>query len=102
MGRDPWTFVSNDEAIQRQIDAAVEEVPKTEDGYTRQFELFHQAVVTGGPLPVTLTDARRSLELVTGAYYSARTGRPANLPITREHPLYRSWLPGTLSAGGSA
>ncbi len=95
MSRDPWTFTSNDEALQRLIDEALAEVKPTEDGYTRQFELFHEAVVTGGPLPVTLEDARRSLELVTAAYHSARTGLPAELPIGREHPLYRSWLPAT-------
>jgi predicted dehydrogenase len=98
MSRDPWTFVSNDEALQKRIDDALATLPTTEDGYTRQFELFHEAVVTGGELPVTLTDARRSLELVTAAYHSARTGRPAALPIRPDHPLYRSWLPETAKA----
>lgn len=64
-----------------------------EYGYTRQFELFHQAITEGRELPVTLLDARRSLELVTAAYHSQRTGRPAALPITIDHPLYHSWLP---------
>lgn len=95
MSRDPWTFVSNDETLQKRIDDALATVKTTEDGYTRQFELFHEAVATGGEPPVTLTDARRSLELVTAAYHSARTGRPAGLPILPDHPLYRSWLPET-------
>ncbi len=93
MSRDPWTFVTNDATLQKQIDEALAEVKQTEDGYTRQFELFHEAVVTGGELPVTLTDARRSLELVTAAYHSSRTGMPAELPIGPDHPLYKSWLP---------
>ena len=65
----------------------------TEDGFTRQFELFHEAVTSGGDLPVTLADARTALELVTAAYSSVQTGLPAALPIGPEHPLYRSWLP---------
>jgi predicted dehydrogenase len=93
MARDPWAFFSNDDGLQKRIDDALASVKVTEDGYTRQFELFHEAIVTGGPLPVTLTDARRSLELVTAAYHSARTGRPASLPIQPDHPLYHSWLP---------
>lgn len=93
MGRDPWTFATNDDGLQKRIDEAIAAVPQTEDGYTRQFQLFHEAVVSGGELPVTLADARRSLELVTAAYHSARTGQPTPLPITADHPLYRSWLP---------
>jgi predicted dehydrogenase len=93
MSRDPWTFVTNDPTLQARIDEATAEVPVTEDGYTRQFELFHEAVIAGTELPVTLADARRSLELVTAAYHSARTGQPAQLPITSDHPLYWSWVP---------
>ena len=95
MARDPWTFLSNDQRLQQQIDAAVAEVPVTEDGYTRQFELFYEAIVSGGELPVTLADARRSLELVTAAYYSAQTGQLGKLPIGPEHRFYRSWSPAT-------
>lgn len=97
MSRDPWTFTTNDETLQKRIDEALAEVKQTEDGYTRQFELFHEAVVSGGELPVTLTDARRSLELVTAGYHSARTGQPAALPIRPDHPLYHSWLPETFA-----
>jgi predicted dehydrogenase len=67
--------------------------PPHEDSFTRQFELFHEAIVTGAELPVTFADARRSLELVTAAYHSARTNAPVKLPLDATHPLYRSWLP---------
>ncbi|QQM30449.1 Gfo/Idh/MocA family oxidoreductase [Martelella lutilitoris] len=93
MGRDPWRFIAGDAAHQARIDAALAEVAVTEDGYTRQFELFHAALLEGRAPPVTLADARNSLALVTAAYYSDRTGRPTPLPITEDHPLYRSWLP---------
>ncbi len=93
MGRDPWTFIAGTPEHQARIDAALADHQVTEDGYTRQFELFHQAVMTGGEPPVTLEDARNSLALVTAAYHSQRTGQPSQLPITPAHPLYGSWLP---------
>jgi predicted dehydrogenase len=98
MSRDPWSFTSNTPELQARIDAAVATVPTTEDGYTRQFELFQHAVVNDHEPPVTLGDARRSLELVTAAYDSSRTGRATTLPIGASHPLYRSWLPAGVRA----
>ncbi len=91
--RDPWRFVAGDERHQRRIDEALAAFIPAREGYARQFELFHAALASGGPLPVTLADARQSLALVTAAYHSTRTGRPAALPIGEDHPLYRSWLP---------
>lgn len=93
MGRDPWTFVAGDPSHQARIDTALAEYEVGEDGYTRQFELFYDAITNNGEPPVTLEDARNSLELVTAAYYSQRTGKPTPLPITPDHPLYFSWLP---------
>jgi len=92
-GRDPWRFVTGDAGHQQAIDAALAALPVHEEGFVRQFELFHAAVTTGAELPVTLADARRSLELVTAAYHSQRTGQPVQLPLGAEHPLYASWLP---------
>lgn len=93
MGRDPWTFHAGDPAHQARVDAVLAAYVPEEDGYTRQFQLFHEAVTTGGEPPVTLADARRSLELVTAGYMSQRTGQPAKLPIGPAHPLYTSWCP---------
>jgi predicted dehydrogenase len=93
MGRDPWTFYAGDPAHQARVDAVLAAYVPEEDGYTRQFQLFHAAVTTGGEPPVTLADARRSLELVTAGYMSQRTGQPAKLPIGPAHPLYNSWCP---------
>ncbi|AJD46382.1 Gfo/Idh/MocA family oxidoreductase [Rhizobium sp. SEMIA 4085] len=93
MGRDPWSFIAGTEEHQKRVDEALAGYEVKEDGYTRQFELFHQAIVEDKEPPVTLQDARNSLELVTAAYHSQRTGKPTPLPITAEHPLYHSWLP---------
>lgn len=93
MGRDPWTFTAGEPEHQKKIDAALAGYETREDGYTRQFELFHGAIVDNTEPPVTLQDARNSLELVTAAYHAQRTGQPTMLPIGAEHPLYKSWLP---------
>ncbi|ALN75506.1 Gfo/Idh/MocA family protein [Aureimonas sp. AU20] len=93
MGRDPWSFVAGTPEHQARVDAALAGYEGREDGYTRQFELFHTAILSGAEPPVTLQDARNSLELVTAAYASQRSGQPTVLPITADHPLYRSWLP---------
>jgi hypothetical protein len=50
------------------------------------------ALTGGGALPVTLEDARRSVELLTAAYYSAMSGEAVALPLGREHPFYGGWL----------
>ena len=86
---------------QRIVDAAVAEVAPAPDRYTGQFLRLHRALTEGGPLPVSIADARPSLELVTAAYHSARTGQAVQLPIGSDHPLYGGWLPGCLSRPGS-
>lgn len=101
MGREPWTFIAGDEAHQKKVDAALANFVRTEDGYTRQFELFHRSIVEDTEPPVTLQDARNSLELVTAAYHAQRTGVPTPLPIGADHPLYRSWLPEAELAGAA-
>ena len=92
MTSDPWTFVAGDPDHQGRIDEALAKAPDCNEGYARQFELFHEALVTGSEFPVTLTDARRSLELATAAYHSSRSKISVGLPIGSDHPLYRSWF----------
>ncbi|MDM9645400.1 Gfo/Idh/MocA family oxidoreductase [Rhizobium sp. S163] len=93
MGRDPWTFKAGNDEHQEKVDAALARFEVKEDGYTRQFELFYHALMRNEDPPVTLADARNSLELVTAAYQSQRTGLPTSLPILPDHTLYHSWLP---------
>ena len=65
-------------------------VPSRFEGF---LAAYHQALETGGPLPVTLSDARRSLELITALYHAAETGAAVALPIGKDHPKYRGWRP---------
>jgi len=41
-------------------------------------------------LPVTLMDARATLEVIAGTYYSSQTGEPVVLPIGPGHPKYET------------
>lgn len=60
-------------------------------GYVNQFTDIHDAITRDAPPPVTLAEARDTLEVLTAAYWSAYTGEPAMLPIGPEHPFYRGW-----------
>ena len=57
------------------------------------FGPYHAALLSRGELPVTLADARHSLELLTAFYHSAETERPESLPIGADHPRYAAWSP---------
>lgn len=92
---DPWTFIGDTPEQQAAIDdvlATFDDSPPAQD-YQRQFELLHDAVTTGTGLPVTLADARRSIELVTALYASSRDGAEVRLPLARAHPYYEGWQP---------
>ena len=90
-----WVFEARDSARQAQIDqtvAAAEDSPVGFIGYLRDVA---SALSSKANSAVTLQDGRMSVELVTSAYHSARTGTLVNLPLLPEHPLYHSWLPAT-------
>ncbi len=90
---DPWVFTGDSTDIQNNINTALEQFIEQPDGYTGQFLRFHQALENNSALPVTLQDARDSLELVTAMYRSARTGFVVQLPILETDADYSSWLP---------
>ena len=92
-GTAPWTFTAADPERQQAVDAAIAEVPPGPERNAGQFIRLHKALTESGPLPVSIADARPSLELLTAAYHSARTGETVTLPIGRDHPLYEGWLP---------
>jgi predicted dehydrogenase len=92
-GMAPWRFIAADPERQAAIDAAIAAIPELPERNAGQFLRLHAALTLGGPLPVSIADARPSLELVTAAYKSARTGLAVSLPISRDDPAYRGWLP---------
>jgi predicted dehydrogenase len=78
-GNEPWTFDWASTSLAGQADEIWAAMPAAPSGFSGQLAAFHRAVTEGSPLPVTLADARRALELVSGWYESARTGRPVSL-----------------------
>jgi predicted dehydrogenase len=92
-GNVPWTVLPRAPEIGKIIADKMAEVPPTSSGFVRQYELLHGALSTGGPMPVSLEDARRSLELITAIFQSAETGRAVSLPLTADAPKYGGWVP---------
>ncbi|MFN8017517.1 MAG: Gfo/Idh/MocA family oxidoreductase [Acidimicrobiales bacterium] len=92
-GAEPWTFQYADKAVAQRAAVALDGWTPPLSGWRGQLADTHAALTSGGPLPVSLADARRSLELVTAWYRSSRTGGPEQLPLAPDHPDRDSWLP---------
>jgi predicted dehydrogenase len=100
-GDDPWKIIPASPDIQQRIDEALDGWTFVPSRFEGLFGPLHAALVSGGPLPVTLADARQSLELLTAFYHSAETQRPQSLPIGPDHPRYADWSPAsTRTAAG--
>lgn len=93
-GDDPWQIIPASAKSAIAIDAVLADWTFVPSRFAGLLAAFHKALRRGGELPVTLADARRSLELVTALYHSSETGQPVVLPIGSDHPKYRSWRPG--------
>jgi predicted dehydrogenase len=90
---DPWKFIGDSPSLQKDIDDTLTKFVPQHEGYAGQFSRFCTALDTGADFPVTLADARASLELVTAIYTSSQEGRPVTFPISSTHSHYHSWLP---------
>jgi predicted dehydrogenase len=92
-GDDPWQIVPASPEVEQRIAEALADYRPLPPRYAGQFGAYREALTTGAPLPVTLADARASLELITALYHSAATGVPVTLPIEPDHPSYGGWPP---------
>jgi predicted dehydrogenase len=92
-GDDPWQIIPTSPEVGQQIAAALADYRPWPSRYGGQFGAYHEALMTGAPLPVNLADARTSLELITALYHSAVAGVPVTLPIEPDHPSYAGWPP---------
>lgn len=90
---EPWTVIPRTPELGPALAAKMAEVGTQHGWFTRQFELFHESIVAGGPFPVTLDDARIAIELITAMFHSDTTGEAVRLPLGRDHPGYDGWLP---------
>ncbi|TCL68195.1 Gfo/Idh/MocA family oxidoreductase [Rhizobium sp. BK251] len=92
-GRDPWKIIPATPEIGERIDELLVDWTPIPVRFQTQMKLFHEALVSGDPLPVTTTDARRALELVTAFYQSSETRTEVRFPVGPESPKYKSWRP---------
>jgi predicted dehydrogenase len=94
-GDDPWQIIPTSPEVGQRIAAALADYRPWPPRYEGQLGAYREALMTEAPLPVTLGDARTSLELITALYHSAATGVPVSLPIEPDHPSYAGWPPAT-------
>jgi len=92
-GREPWAFTAKNPTEDHRISEALKAFTPPATMFSGQFIALHEAITKNADLPVTLADARRSLELVTAIYASAAKGQAEQLPITNNHPGYQDWRP---------
>jgi predicted dehydrogenase len=97
-GDDPWQITASSPEAEARIAKALKGFAFVPSRFEGLMAAYHQALETNGPLPVTLQDARRSLELITALYHAAETGTAVALPIGKEHPKYGGWRPGAVTA----
>ncbi len=89
---EPWDFTGDTPEANARIEEAFGEYEALPEGYAGEFYRFYLALQDSGELPVTLDDARISIELVTAIYLSAETGQVVNLPIQTGQTGYNGWL----------
>lgn len=92
-GTSGWTFTARNSASQSAIDELLESYPDHNEGFARQFELAYQTFVAEATEPVSLADARASLELISAIYQSHRERVPIRLPLGPQSANYSGWLP---------
>ena len=90
-GNDPWQFDCAPTPEGKAVQEALEKVPVVDARFKGQMVAYHAALSGQGPWPVTLADARRSLELITAFYDSAARHQAVSLPIPSHHGLYDDW-----------
>ena len=92
-GDEPWHFKGMTPEVDARIAVAFAEFKPTEESFAGQLVRIHAGITSGAAMPVTLADARASLELITAIYHSAETGTAVALPLAASHPKYGSWIP---------
>ncbi len=90
-GDDPWRIIPASPAAEARITAALAGHTPVAPQYEALLGAYYQALAHRAPLPVTLAEARQSLELATALYHSAATGTAVRLPIDSGHPAYQGW-----------
>ena len=87
----PFGFAAREGSDRAWLDALLATAPTGPGGFAEQFAGFARTLNEGAALPVTMADARLSLELATAIYHSSRAGQRVTLPIPPGHPAYDGW-----------
>jgi predicted dehydrogenase len=89
-GEDPWQIIPASPEAAARIAEALSDYRSVPSGFEGLLSAYHSALMSGAPLPLTLADARQSLELAAALYHSAATETVVTLPFGPEHPRYWS------------
>ncbi len=92
-GDDPWEITAASPESEKRIADVLAGHRTVASRFEGLLGAYHAALAAGSALPVTLADARCSIELVTALYHSAATGVAATLPLGPDHPAYHGWRP---------
>jgi len=93
-GNDPWQIIPSSPEKEAAIATVLGDWRPIGPRFEGLLAAYHAALSSGGALPVTLPDARASLELVTALMSSAEQGQALTLPIGADHQKYKDWRPG--------
>ena len=96
----PWTFTARAPRLQSEIDEVLAAIGDTPTGYDGMFAAIADALDGAPGREVTIQDGRRSVELVTAIYASARAGSPVSLPLGSDHPYHSGWPSEPLESSG--
>lgn len=96
-GNDPWQIVPASPESKERIDGALRDWKPVASRFEGLMSAYHAALETGRALPITLDDARRSIELATALYQSSESEEAVALPLPATHPKYRGWVKDTKS-----
>ncbi|MBU2994389.1 Gfo/Idh/MocA family oxidoreductase [Octadecabacter sp. 1_MG-2023] len=92
--QDVWTFTARAPVTQDQIDDVLAGVAVDGlAGFAGYLEATANMLDSGGDDGVTLADGRRSIELVTAIYTSARNREMISLPLKPDSEFYTGWMP---------
>lgn len=95
---DTWRFTAREPVQQAEVDAVLQQTPAVLSGFSGFLEsvargLAGQTGSAAGEQPVTLQQARHSIELVNAIYQSAESDRCIALPLDHNDIYYNGWLP---------
>lgn len=92
-GKAQWKILPRNDETKAKIDALLADWQDVPSRFETQMRRFWDALEGLGPMPVTSTDSRRALEIVTAFYHSSETHEDVAFPLGPEHPRYNSWVP---------